>query len=164
MQSSHSDKAPKANSATSVPVQDVLPAAIFLNDARCQVLLDNNLNTPIKMTGTSTETLGPVSTPNGLDTAPGSRRKVLQTGGRIQAVGGQLYGVDGLPLTINVRPQTRALFCDFLDHQLRLPCCTPEGRTRLGGGSEDRNVRQKLEKRWQHFRQKDDALECLMRA
>ena len=88
-------------------MQDVLPAAVFLNGARCQVLLDNNLNTPIKLTGTSAQNLGGASSSVGLDAASdksGSRRRALQTSGRIQAIDGQLYGVDGLPLTINVGP------------------------------------------------------------
>lgn len=89
----------------------MLPAAIFLNGARCQVMLDNNLNTPIKMTGTSAQNLEPASNPDALDAASGGRRKALQTGGRIQAIDGQLYGVDGLPLTINVSLQARVSAC-----------------------------------------------------
>ena len=85
-------------------MQDVLPVAVFFNGARCQVLLNNNLNTPIKMTGALAQNLEPALNPNALEAASGGRRKVLQTGGRIQAIDGQLYGVDGLPLTINVRP------------------------------------------------------------
>ena len=93
--------------AMSMSVQNVLPAAVFLDGARCQVLLNNNLNTPISVTGTSARISESTPDPDTLDAAVGSRRKVLQTGGRIQAIDGQLYGVDGLPLTINVSPQAR---------------------------------------------------------
>ena len=70
------------------------------------MLLDNNLNTPIGVTGTSARGSEPTPDPDSLDAAAGSRRRVLQTGGRIQALDGQLYGVDGLPLTINVSSQS----------------------------------------------------------
>ena len=92
-------------------MQDVLPAAILLNGARCQVLLDNNLNTPISITGTSAHQSELAGSSHSPKAASGGMRALLQTNGRLQAHDGQLYGVDGLPLTINVSSQARAVIC-----------------------------------------------------
>lgn len=92
-------------------VQDAIPAAFYLNGARCQVLLDNNLNTPISITGTFSNQSELAASSDSPDAAVGGRRGLLQANGRLRANHGQLYGVDGLPLTINVRPQARALIC-----------------------------------------------------
>ena len=61
-------------------LQDVLPSKMYLNGTECQVMINDNLNAPI--TG-----LGAVAQEEA-STQP------------IKAVNGQLYGIDGLPLTI----------------------------------------------------------------
>ena len=61
-------------------LQDVLPSKMYLDGTECQLMVDNNLNAPIPGQGGSAQAEA--------STQP------------IKALNGQLYGIDGLPLTI----------------------------------------------------------------
>ena len=61
-------------------LQDVLPSKMSLNGTECQLMVNDNLNTPIP--------------------GPGAIAREEASTQPVKAVNGQLYGTDGLPLTI----------------------------------------------------------------